>query len=138
MQSTWCLRSPRARRPKDPSRANALGVDDDLLRHTAEREVAFDFRLAVARDLYGLADERCFRELADIQEVSALQVLVALAVVGVDARRVDFDGHFRGTGVCSVIAERAREGIEAAGKPAEAQMLDLEVIEAWAPLVSMT
>ncbi len=90
-------------------------------------ELAGDRRLALAGGLHARALESRLRELPDIEEVGAFQMLVALGVVRVDARRIDLDLDLRSGRVLFVVGEGAAELIEAAGEPAEAQMADAEV-----------
>src|SRR5207248_2677063 len=80
----------------------------------------------VARLRHARAREGDGRELDGVEEVRALEVLVALAVAGVDAGRLDLELELAPGGVGRVEGERPGDVVEPAPGVARVHVLDPE------------
>src|SRR5690606_34314683 len=98
-----------------------------LLPYTTLFRADIGSAFAGALDRSGLEGRR--RVLADIQEVVATQVLVALGMVGIEARRLERHLDLAGFRLRRVEAEAPLEILEGSPQPAIAQVAGLEIDE---------
>jgi hypothetical protein len=93
--------------PRVHAAAGGLGVERDLARGVADRELADHAQPAAAEALDPRAAEPQHGEVLDVEEVGRAQVVVALGRAGVDARGVDRDLDPRPREVAVVELDRA-------------------------------
>ena len=124
---------PHGSRPTDRRPAKHFRFKRNRLRHAVQRQVAGNIQL-VAILLHAGRDKCRLREFADVKEVGAAQVLVALGVVSVDAAGVNGDIHLIRGRIFLIKGKAAVEIFKSAVEPAVAKVLDAELNKGMLPL----